>query len=138
VKNGLDPSLPTFFIWEGNTMYLEREQIVRTLKGIQQNFNSVSITIDCISRNALEGKTNMPEADKIIDQFKSAGAPFKSGFNSEDIIQLSNEVCLDLVESTTLGQVAKDYSKKYIQIDEMQAQHSIFEQSIIFTLGKFN
>jgi methyltransferase (TIGR00027 family) len=133
-EKGLDLSLPTYFIWEGNTMYLDKPQILSVLKTIQANFKSFVITIDCISRTAIEGNASIPEATKIINQFKTLGAPFKSGFNPDDVEILSREANLEVKEITHLGKLAKEYAEKYSQITEAQAQHDIYNHSVVFTL----
>ncbi len=35
-SNGFDTSLPSFFIWEGNTMYLTRPDVMRVLTDLRR------------------------------------------------------------------------------------------------------
>jgi methyltransferase (TIGR00027 family) len=80
----LDLSKPTFFIWEGGTMYFI-EEIEKTFDSLSKLMDERSeFWFDYISKDSVDGKTNISDVERFIDNMKKMGEPFINGFNNLD------------------------------------------------------
>ena len=99
VAHGFDPQRETFILWEGNTMYLEEEQVVGVLSALRDGVNSFTLTFDYLSRALIEGRTEQRDAHQLVAGFGDSGASWKGGF--DNISELAQQVGLR-VESNAL------------------------------------
>jgi methyltransferase (TIGR00027 family) len=56
-RAGFDPGRPTFFLWEGVTMYLEREAVESTLRCLARTARGSVVAFDYLSPLALESRS---------------------------------------------------------------------------------
>ena len=55
VANGLDIDVPTFVIWEGNTMYLDADADRAILRELRAGLAHVRVSFDCSCRRSSRG-----------------------------------------------------------------------------------
>jgi methyltransferase (TIGR00027 family) len=89
VDQGFDRRKATWFLWEGNSMYLKEEHIRSVLTTIRENVDSCEISFDYLTRTLLDRSKHDSRMDgaKAFDQLD---APWITGF--DDIEGLANDV----------------------------------------------
>lgn len=107
VQAGFDPATPTFFLWEGVTMYLDREAIEATLRKIAGTSAGSVVAFDYFTTEPLESKALYWRYGRFAT--RAAGEPLKFGVDStppvrERLAELLRSCGLSLVEHRTLGQ----------------------------------
>lgn len=113
---GFDSTLDTFFLWEGNTMYLSVEDIIGLLKRIGLRMDRFRISFDYLSERLLR-LDQRPKEGKLIDEFDNMGAPWRTGFDDiaevadkADLKILKNSFVIDCVDGYHLEEYINDYS----------------------------
>lgn len=77
-----DAKLPTFFIWEGGSMYFSDENIDAILASISRLMHQDScIWFDYVSEDLIDCSTGIREAEGFITNIRKMGEPFINGFN---------------------------------------------------------
>jgi methyltransferase (TIGR00027 family) len=107
IEAGLDPKQPALFIWEGVTMYLNREAIEDTLRKIASIAKGSMVAFDYFTTEPLESNSSYWRFGRWST--KAAGEPIKFGIDSttpsrERLAELLQSCGLTLVEQRTLGQ----------------------------------
>jgi methyltransferase (TIGR00027 family) len=78
--NGYDPSLKTFFIWEGVTMYIDAAAVDTVLAFIAENSGSgSSVIFDFTSPDVIAGTCERPEAGAWLNRAQEKGEPLLFG-----------------------------------------------------------
>jgi methyltransferase (TIGR00027 family) len=86
-KSDFDSGLPTFFIWEGGSMYFLEENIDVILSSIRKIVNQDScIWLDYVSKDLVEICTGIPEAEGFIHNIRKMGEPFINGYNDIGVL----------------------------------------------------
>lgn len=103
---GFDRSRPGFFLWEGVTMYLDREAVEATLRKIASTAKGSIVAFDCFTSEALESRALYWRFGRAAA--KAAGEPLKFGVDSkppsrERIAALLHSCGLELLEHRALG-----------------------------------
>ena len=80
VEAGFDPAKPALFVWEGVTMYLDREAIEATLRKIASTAKGTVIAFDYYTTEVLESQALMMRYARMGT--KAAGEPLKFGVDS--------------------------------------------------------
>jgi methyltransferase (TIGR00027 family) len=105
---GLDIGLPTHFIWEGNTLYLSKEEIDTVLLKIRHAFSGkVFISFDY--RALPNQDISIPEINDMLDNLKAAKAPMSNGYPkiSEEIAQ---KLGFTLIDNISCSELTKKYN----------------------------
>lgn len=111
---------PTCFIWEGNVMYLEVNQISDVLNKIKDSFPDVTVIADYYSPERIEEvKKEKPELAIGIENFKSFNAHLKFNCNLQHLI---TELGFSNIEMITLYDAAKEFNRQYKKIMPDEAQ----------------
>jgi methyltransferase (TIGR00027 family) len=105
--NGFDPSLPSFFIWEGNTMYLTRADVMKVLRDLKDNLRSFAISFDYMDEAVVGMTTGDAGATGFVERFAAMGAPWTFGFH--DLPALAREAGLAVSDATTVGTLFRTY-----------------------------
>jgi methyltransferase (TIGR00027 family) len=99
IKEGLDPSKPTLFIWEGNVSYLEKYDVEKVLKTIFTSFSAeVRVTFDYLTQAFIDNiKKYQTSTTKVLDKFAMFRAPIKTGFDNlkTDLVDVLNKLKAD-------------------------------------------
>lgn len=107
----VDLTSPTLFIWEGNTMYLDKEQIPQVMQKLKSAFQDFVITFDYFKQSFID---TLP--------FKI----WKAGI--DDIQAFAKQNGLTLLKNESMDQLAKEY-----HVDEHPSED--FEQYSVCALG---
>jgi methyltransferase (TIGR00027 family) len=107
IDAGFNPSQPALFIWEGVTMYLDREAVEDTLRKIASTAKGSVIAFDYFTSEVLESQTMYMRS--VRSWLNASGEPLKFGVDStppsrEHLAALLQSCGLSLSEQQTLGQ----------------------------------
>lgn len=84
IQAGFDPQQPTFFIWEGGSMYFNKQeanQIFYAIRQLMKNPNSL-LWLDYTSEKVVANQTNIPEVENFMFNMRRMGEPFIQGYQS--------------------------------------------------------
>lgn len=103
---GFDRSLPSFFLWEGVMMYLDREAVLATLRKIASTATGSVVAFDYFTTEALESQALYWRYARATT--KAVGEPMKFGVDStppaRDRVAALLDACgLSLVDHRSLG-----------------------------------
>jgi methyltransferase (TIGR00027 family) len=103
---GFDPGERTLFLWEGVSMYLDREAVEGTLRKIASTASGSVVAFDYFTREALESPALYWRYGRAAT--KAAGEPLKFGVDSsppsrERLAELLRSCGLALSDQRTLG-----------------------------------
>ncbi|MEO5824227.1 MAG: SAM-dependent methyltransferase [Vicinamibacteraceae bacterium] len=107
VANGFDVDLPTFVIWEGNTMYLNDAADRAILRQLRDNLAHVRISFDYFVPAIISRTTGDPALSRMADNFTAMNAPWVTAF--ADIRALAADVGLQVLEDVTTGALSRVY-----------------------------
>jgi methyltransferase (TIGR00027 family) len=110
VSAGFDPDEPALFLWEGVTVYLDREAVESTLRKIASTARGSVVAFDYSTTEPLESRALYWRYARAGT--KAAGEPLKFGIDStppsrERIAEFLRSCGLSLGEQRTLGQEAE-------------------------------
>ncbi len=94
---GFDAGRETYFIWEGNTMYIPAEEILGLLRRLKATLPRFRISFDYLSDELIGRKTGFVGAKRLVDGFNDMGAPWVTGF--ADVRTLAEQAGLGLLEN---------------------------------------
>ncbi len=99
-----DHELPTFFIWEGGSMYFRPEEIDFILAAITRMMTQGScFWFDYVSEDLVEDGTGVKAAEDFMRNMRKMGEPFVNGYN--DIGALAEKYHLVLEQNIDSGSV---------------------------------
>jgi len=103
---GFDPGDPTLFLWEGVTMYLDREAVEDTLRKIASTAPGSNVTFDYFTTEALESSALYWRYGRAAT--RAAGETLKFGVDAtppsrERLAELLRSCGLSLSDQRTLG-----------------------------------
>jgi methyltransferase (TIGR00027 family) len=102
-----DPSLPTYVIWEGNTMYLPlaaARHLLVELRGMLRQFR---VSFDYMADAVIANTTGDAGITRLVESFASMGAPWLSGF--ADVRTLARDLGLTLIENVRTADLYRAY-----------------------------
>lgn len=110
-----DQELPTFFIWEGGSMYFQEEMIGAVLCSIK-NFMSRNsyIWLDYVSEDLVKDDTGVAAAENFMKNMRRMGEPFINGYNNINILAAKHKFTIqkDLHSGKVLN-LEEDIYKHY-------------------------
>lgn len=99
-----DSSLPTFFIWEGGSMYFRDEDIDNIFTSITKIISQGScFWLDYVSDDLVKNSTGIREAEAFITNIRKMGEPFINGYNHIDVF--AEKYHLTVEQNTRSGDV---------------------------------
>ena len=105
--NGFRCELPTFFIWEGNTMYLTRAAAMQVLTELKDRVRAFSLSLDYMSEEVIAYATGDSQVSDFVERFAAMGAPWHFGIN--DLHAVAQEAGLTVVDTITAGELHRTY-----------------------------
>jgi len=108
-RHDFDFDLPTYFIWEGNTMYLPLDTVKQILEDLTTHVARFRMSFDYMSDAVVSKTTGDPEITSLVESFASMGAPWVSGIR--DIQSLARELRLTLVENFKTSELYRAYRR---------------------------
>ncbi|WP_400770681.1 class I SAM-dependent methyltransferase [Methylosinus sporium] len=106
-RNGFDFSLPTHFIWEGNTAYLDASAVALVLDGIAQNLQRFSVSFDYVAQALITNETGDPETAAVVARFAAMGAPWTYGVSN--IGGLAERIGAKVVDRFSIAELFRRY-----------------------------
>jgi methyltransferase (TIGR00027 family) len=105
--NGFRCDVPTYFIWEGNVMYLPLVGMKYILTELRRRVRRFRVSFDYMADAVISKATGDPSITILVESFAAMGAPWLSGIR--DIQNLSRELSLDLIEDLKTAQLYQSY-----------------------------
>ena len=106
-SNGFEFDVPTYFIWEGNVMYMPLATDKRTMLELKRHVKRFRLSFDYLTEAVVMKTTGNAGLTALVDSFEAMRAPWLSGI--DDIYSLAREVGLRVVENFTTGQLYRKY-----------------------------
>ena len=95
--NGFDFDLPTYVIWEGNTMYLNRPAVLDVLTDLRSSVGEFAISFDYLTEAVIGYATGDEQTSAFVRRFAEMGAPWHFGI--DDVGALAGDAGLTLVDN---------------------------------------
>jgi methyltransferase (TIGR00027 family) len=106
-RNRFRPDLPTYVIWEGNTMYLRLEHDLRVLTELRHYVERFRVSFDYMAEAVIANTTGDPGITVLVESFAAMGAPWITGFR--DIRSLAREQRLNFIENHRTADLHRMY-----------------------------
>jgi methyltransferase (TIGR00027 family) len=104
IARGLDPALPTYVIWEGNTFFLPLDDVVLVLLRLCRRLQRFEISFDAMSDQVIARATGDPRVTAFADAYSTLGAGFVSGL--VDVHAFARDLRLEVVDHCTASDLA--------------------------------
>jgi methyltransferase (TIGR00027 family) len=119
-----DPAIPTIFIWEGVTQYLNEAEVRRTLSFIGAAPKGSVLVFTYVISSIIERKT--PEAEKLMDTLRDQGSPWYFGLEPAGVPDYLKAFHLKVISD--FG--AKEYAAHYVKplgrdLTLAEAEHTV-------------
>lgn len=114
-RRSLDFTRPTLILWEGNSFYLEKEEVIRILQELAENFKNLIITFDYMHESMQTNTKKLDQAsneiclEKTLDEFAQRKSPFKAFFDPREIVSICEELGIKCVDHKTAAELASEY-----------------------------
>jgi len=108
-QHRFDFDLPTYFIWEGNTMYLPFDSVRHVLSEIRRSVERFRLSFDYMAEAVISKTTGDAGVTKLVESFARMGAPWVSGIR--DVGILAREHGLELVDNFRIADLFQKYWK---------------------------
>jgi methyltransferase (TIGR00027 family) len=99
--------LPTYLIWEGNTMYLPMESAKQILAQLRTYLRQFRLSFDYMAEEVISKTTGDAGITRLVESFANMGAPWVSGIR--DIQALADEMNLRVIENFKTADLHKAY-----------------------------
>src|SRR5262245_44492893 len=106
-NNGFDFGAPTYFIWEGNTMYLPMDSVRATLTELRKYVGRFKVSFDYMAESVIAKTTGDAGVTRLVESFEAMGAPWVSGIR--DVGTLARELGLSLIENFRTAELFQRY-----------------------------
>jgi methyltransferase (TIGR00027 family) len=105
--NGFDFDAKSYFIWEGNTMYLTKQAVLGVLGDLRARVRNLAISFDYVSEEIIAGTTGDPSTARFVEHFAEMGAPWHFGVN--DIEALAREAGMRLLDQARMADLHRTF-----------------------------
>jgi methyltransferase (TIGR00027 family) len=102
-----DFELPTYFIWEGNTMYLPLDSTRHVLAQLKKYLARFQVSFDYLTEAVISRTTGDAGMTRLVESFAAMGAPWLSGIG--DIHSLAYELGLTLIDNFKTAELHQKY-----------------------------
>lgn len=106
-ENKFNFNMHTYFLWEGNTTLLTKENIMLVLKQICENVQTFKLSFDYMSDQVISRTTGYEDINNYIDKYESLYAPWITGFENIDF--LAEELNLKVIENFSTAELHRKY-----------------------------
>ena len=106
-RNDFNFDSPTYFIWEGNTMYLPLASTKHILTQLRKYLKRFEISFDYMADVVISKTTGDPGITKLVESFANMGAPWLSGIR--DVQRLARQLSLNVVENFKTADLYQRY-----------------------------
>ena len=106
-QNQFDFELPTYFLWEGNTTLIPKEDVIFVVEQIRNNVKNFKLSFDYMSDKVISRTTGYQDINDYIDKYESLYVPWITGF--ETIEPLAKDLGLKVLENLSTAELQKKY-----------------------------
>src|SRR5262245_37556737 len=106
-QSEFDFDLPTFFIWEGNIMYLPLQTVKLLLAELKKSVTRFRLSFDYLTETVIAKTTGDAGITSLVESFENMGAPWLSGIG--DIQSFASELTLKVIENFKTAELYKKY-----------------------------
>ena len=106
-QNDFDFDAPTYFIWEGNTMYLPLEGMKRILTELRSWVKQFRLSFDYMAESVISKTTGDAGITRLVESFANMGAPWLSGIR--DVQALAADLDLNVIENFPTAELHQAY-----------------------------
>jgi methyltransferase (TIGR00027 family) len=106
-QHAFDFDAPTYFIWEGNTMYLHMDSVKHILAELRNHVRRFELSFDYMAEAVIAKTTGDSGIGSLVESFAAMGAPWLSGVR--DIDSLAREMSLNLIENFKTSELYHAY-----------------------------
>ncbi len=99
--------LPTYFLWEGNTTLIKKEDVISVLGQILDNFSSFRLSFDYMSYKVISRTTGYEDINDYIDRYEKLYTPWITGF--ENIEPLAKDLGFKVIDNFSMTELFKNY-----------------------------
>ena len=81
-SDGFNPAMQTFIVWEGGSMYFDKDDTARILRSIAKILihPSSRFWMDYVHQSVVDGNSGIDVVDRFTDAMRCMGEPFINGF----------------------------------------------------------
>jgi methyltransferase (TIGR00027 family) len=105
--NGFDFDLPTYVIWEGNTMYLNRSVVLKVLTDLRDSLGRFAISFDYVSEAVIAYATDDERLSSFVKRFADMGAPWSFGI--DDLDTLASDAGLSVIDNVKVVELFRTF-----------------------------
>jgi methyltransferase (TIGR00027 family) len=106
-QNGFDFDLPTYLIWEGNTMYLPLESNKHIIRQLRKYLKHFHVSFDYMDEAVISKTTGDPGITSLVESFANMGAPWLCGIR--DIHAFTDDMNLRVIENFKTAELHQKY-----------------------------
>jgi methyltransferase (TIGR00027 family) len=106
-SNGFKCDLPSFFLWEGNAMYLTRASAMKVLRELKDRVRAFSLAFDYMDEAVVARTTGDPHITSLVERFAAMGAPWHLGI--DDVHALAEDARMTVADATTVAELHRAY-----------------------------
>jgi len=106
-RHDFDFDVPTYFIWEGNTMYLRLDSVKQILAELRTHVRRFEVSFDYMAEAVIAKTTGDSGIGDLVESFAAMGAPWLSGVR--DIQSLAREMSVNLIENFKTSELYQAY-----------------------------
>jgi methyltransferase (TIGR00027 family) len=105
--NGFDRDLPSFFIWEGNTMYLTEADALKVLRDLKGSVRRFGIAFDYMDKAVVARTTGEEGATTFVERFAAMGAPWHYGIDDLDAVAAATGMAI--ADTAALAKLHREF-----------------------------
>jgi O-methyltransferase involved in polyketide biosynthesis len=105
--NGFDFDLPTYVIWEGNTMYLTRPAVLDMLRDLRKGVAEFAISFDYMTEAVIAYATGDERTSAFVRRFADMGALWH--FGVDDLEALAGEAGMIVADKVKLADLYRQH-----------------------------
>jgi len=106
-SNGFRCDLPSFFVWEGNTMYLTKAAAIKVLRDLKERVRQFSISFDYVDEAVVARTTGERQTTAFVERFAAMGAPWHYGI---DVLEaLAAETAMTVADAMTIAELHREF-----------------------------
>jgi methyltransferase (TIGR00027 family) len=106
-ENNFNFDLPTYVIWEGNTMYLPLDSSRQILRELRKHLRQLRVSFDYMDSAVVSNTTGDPGITKLVETFAKMGAPWISGIRNVEAF--ADETNLKLIDNFKTAELHEKY-----------------------------
>jgi len=105
--NGFNFDLPSYVIWEGNTMYLNRPEVLKVLTDLRNKVVKFAISFDYLTEAVINYATGDERISAFTKHFADMDAPWTFGI--EDLDALAGDAGLTVVDDVKTAELFRTF-----------------------------